>query len=475
MAKPEKTGKKSMTEILMGGSLKGTTLLSKSDLMIDPNFIKTRVPLINVALCGDIEGGLSYGFNQIAGPSRHFKTSFGLVMVKAFLDKDPENMVVFYDSEFGAKQQYLTNFGIDGSRVVYIPIMNIEELKFDIASKLEALEKDAKVMFFIDSIGNLPSKKEIEDAIAEKSAADMTRAKQLKSLGRIVTPQLNYKRIPLIAINHTYKTMEMFSKDVVSGGCVLAGTKIIMANGDIKNIEDVIVGEYVKTKDGDQKVTHTWNPETLEEGHTDCLEIVLDDDFEVVCTKKHKFFVNGEWVEAQNLKLGDTVDGLESRRVKLISNVGKKDVYDISVDVSESYVLENGIFSHNTGVQYSSDIVWIIGRSQDKNDTTGEMDGYYFTINIDKSRFVKEKSKFAIRVGWEGGIARWSGMADLAEEFDIIKSGRGAKNKKIWEFVDKDGVVHETFDSEVDVDDEFWERIIKETKIGELISKKFKI
>lgn len=346
MAKPEKTGKKSMTEILMGGSLKGTALLSNSDLMLSPKFVKTRVPLINVALCGDIDGGLSYGFNQIAGPSRHFKTSFGLVMVKAFLDKDPENMVVFYDSEFGAKQQYLTNFGIDGSRVVYIPIMNIEELKFDISGKLEALEKDAKVMFFIDSIGNLASKKEIEDALAEKSAADMTRAKALKGLGRIVTPQLNYKRIPLVAINHTYKTMEMFSKDVVSGG---------------------------------------------------------------------------------------------------------------------------------TGTMYVSDIVWIIGRSQDKNDSTGEMDGYYFTINIDKSRFVKEKSKFAIRVGWEGGIARWSGMADLAEEFDIIKSGRGAKNKKIWEFVDKDGVVHETFDSEVDVDDEFWERIIKETNIGELISKKFKI
>jgi hypothetical protein len=73
-------------------------------------------------------------------------------------------------------------------------------------------------MIIIDSIGNLASKKEVEDALDGKSVADMTRAKGMKSLFRMVTPHLTLKDIPMVVINHTYKTMELYSKDVVSGG-----------------------------------------------------------------------------------------------------------------------------------------------------------------------------------------------------------------------------------------------------------------
>jgi len=75
-----------------------------------------------------------------------------------------------------------------------------------------------KVVIVIDSIGNLASKKEIEDAINEKSVADMTRAKSLKGLFRMVTPYLKIKDIPLIGVNHTYKEQALYPKDIVSGG-----------------------------------------------------------------------------------------------------------------------------------------------------------------------------------------------------------------------------------------------------------------
>ena len=54
-------------------------------------------------------------------------------------------------------------------------------------------------------MGNLASKKEVEDAEAGKSVADMSRAKAFKSLFRMVTPHLTLKDIPLIVVNHTYK------------------------------------------------------------------------------------------------------------------------------------------------------------------------------------------------------------------------------------------------------------------------------
>jgi len=36
--------------------------------------------MVNVALSGDPDGGLSSGLTVLAGPSKHFKTSFALLM-----------------------------------------------------------------------------------------------------------------------------------------------------------------------------------------------------------------------------------------------------------------------------------------------------------------------------------------------------------------------------------------------------------
>jgi hypothetical protein len=103
-------------------------------------------------------------------------------------------------------------------RVVHTPVTDVEELKFDITSQLKNIDKGDRVCIVIDSVGNLASKKEVEDALNEKSVADMTRAKQMKSLFRIITPHLNLKDIPLVAINHTYKEIGLYPKDIVSGG-----------------------------------------------------------------------------------------------------------------------------------------------------------------------------------------------------------------------------------------------------------------
>lgn len=111
-------------------------------------------------------------------------------------------------------------------------------------------------------------------------------------------------------------------------------------------------------------------------------------------------------------------------RVVKIEKNGKVPVYDISVKDAESYVTENGIVNHNTGNMYSANDIWIIGRSQEKGDDGVE--GYTFTINIEKSRAVKEKSKIPVTVMFDGGIKRESGLLDLAMEFGaVIKPNNG--------------------------------------------------
>ena len=76
--------------------------------------------------------------------------------------------------------------------------------------QLEELDRDDDVIVVIDSIGNLASKKELEDTFNEKSVADMSRAKSLKGLFRMTTPYLKMKNIPLLAVNHTYKEIGLF-------------------------------------------------------------------------------------------------------------------------------------------------------------------------------------------------------------------------------------------------------------------------
>ena len=272
-----------MAKLKKNSKVSGTAILDKSEFFQEKELTRIDVPMMNVALSGRLDGGLASGLTVLAGPSKHFKTLFALKMASAYLDSDPEAMMLFYDSEFGSPQSYFENFGIDTSRVLHTPITNVEELKFDLINQLEEIGKDDKVIIVIDSIGNLASKKELEDAINEKSVADMSRAKALKGLFRMSTPYLTMRNIPLLAINHTYKEIGLFPKDIVGGG---------------------------------------------------------------------------------------------------------------------------------TGIYYSADNIWIIGRRQNKKGT--EVTGYDFIINVEKSRFVKEKSKIPISVSWDGGIERYSGLLDIA-------------------------------------------------------------
>jgi RecA/RadA recombinase len=223
--------------------IKETATLSTSKFFTEKDMVPTDVPMVNVALSGSVDGGVTPGLTVLAGPSKHFKTSFALLMAGAYLNAKPDAVMLFYDSEFGSPQSYFEQFGIDTDRVLHTPIANVEELKFDMINQLEQLDREDDVIIVIDSIGNLASKKELEDALNEKGVADMSRAKALKGLFRMSTPYLAMKNIPMIAINHTYKEIGLFPKDIVSGG-----TGIYYSADNIWIIGRTSTGEVVGTK-----------------------------------------------------------------------------------------------------------------------------------------------------------------------------------------------------------------------------------
>jgi RecA/RadA recombinase len=293
-----------LERMMKTGSIKSSSVLSKSAFFNAKESIPTELPILNIAFSGSIDGGLVPGLTVMAGESKTFKTMLSLYCMKAYLDKHTDGIALLYDSEFGITPEYIASFDIDTDRVLHIPIKDVEELKFDIVKKLQDIGDKEKVFIMIDSVGNLASKKEVEDAENEKSVADMSRAKSLKSLFRIITPYLTTKNIPCVAINHVYKEIgAMYAKTIVGGGCVVAGTEIQTPDG-LKRVEDFTVGDRVNTLSGPLEVTHVWDPETLEDGNPECYEITFEDGHIVTVSDKHMFLIDGNWVQAKDLAEG---------------------------------------------------------------------------------------------------------------------------------------------------------------------------
>ena len=159
-------------------------------------------------------------------------------------------------------------------------------------------------------------------------------------------------------------------------------------------------------------------------------------------------------------------------KIKSVRMVGKRPVYDISVEENQQYSLENGIVSHNTGAYYGADNIWILGRQQEKEGT--EIAGYHFVINVEKSRYVREKSKIPITVSYEGGINRWSGLLDVA-----VEGGYVAKPKVGWyAVVDREtGEVGGKNYRAGDIVDskEFWMNIFQTTDFASYIKRKYSL
>jgi RecA/RadA recombinase len=330
-------------KLLKNSTIEYTNILTESKIYSKKDMIPTSVPMINVALSGTVDGGITPGLTMLAGPSKHFKTGFALLLASSYLKKYKDGIILFYDSEFGTPQSYFETFGIPLESVIHTPVTDVEELKHDMSVQLANITREDKVFIVVDSIGNLASKKETDDALEGKNVADMSRAKALKSFFRIVTAKLTLKDVPMVVINHTYKEIGLYPKDIVGGG---------------------------------------------------------------------------------------------------------------------------------TGSYYGSDNIWIIGRQQEK-DADG-LTGYHFVINVEKSRYVKEKSKIPITVSFDGGINRWSGLLDVA-----VDGGYIVKPKNGWyAVVDKEtGEIKAPNMRAGDIVDnkQFWVDMFTKTDFSKYIENRYKM
>ena len=80
-----------LDKLKKSSKIAGSSVLADSQFFGEKEQTTTPVPMVNAALSGSIDGGLSSGLTVLAGPSKHFKTSFALLMASAYLKKHERN------------------------------------------------------------------------------------------------------------------------------------------------------------------------------------------------------------------------------------------------------------------------------------------------------------------------------------------------------------------------------------------------
>lgn len=280
-----------------------------SDIVENESFVDTGSYILNALISGSLFGGISQ--NKITGlgaPEACGKTFIALSVVKNFLNNNPEGFCLYFDTESAINKKMLESKGIDTTRFVRINVITIEEFRTKALKAVDMYmktpESERKPCFMVlDSLGMLSTNKEIGDTLAEKDTRDMTKAALTKGTFRMLTAKLGQANIPLIVNNHLYDSMSMYAPKEMSGGCLVAGTKIVTKNGNVP-IESVQVDDLVLTKEREwRKVleTHTFSDKEI-------LEIEFEDGTSVSCTPEHKFFMCGKWVEAKDLVVDDSVE-----------------------------------------------------------------------------------------------------------------------------------------------------------------------
>ena len=228
------------------------------------SFIDTGSYSFNALLSGSIYGGMpSNKITAIAGEAATGKTFFALGICKAFLDKDPDAGIIYFESESAISKQMIEARGIDSKRMVIVPVATVQEFRnqsIKILDKyMEQTEKTRKpLMFVLDSLGMLSTTKEMEDTAAGKETRDMTRSQIVKSTFRVLTLKLGRANIPMIMTNHTYDVIgSMFPQKEMGGGSGLkyAASSIIYLSKRKDKEGTEVVGNIIHCKNFKSRLT----------------------------------------------------------------------------------------------------------------------------------------------------------------------------------------------------------------------------
>lgn len=185
------------------------SILSESSLSEVTDWISTDCYALNAIISGSVYKGIAAGrISTFYGLPATGKTLL-INKIIANAQKKGYSRCAYFDSEVALDKAVAERLGCDVSRITHAPVETIEDCKIQVIKLLtkviEAGIKN-KLVIAIDSLGNLNSQKDFNDAEKDKSAGDMgQRAKILGSLMRMLTYRAAKCGAPVLCTNHIYE------------------------------------------------------------------------------------------------------------------------------------------------------------------------------------------------------------------------------------------------------------------------------
>ena len=218
-------------------------------------YINTGSYILNALLSGSIHKGLpSNKITAFAGESATGKSFFILGLCKQFLEDHPTGGVLYFESESALTHEMIEEKNIDTKRFIQLPVATIQDFGQQASRIVDthiAKNGDTPLLLCLDSLGMLSTAKEVGDITEGANKVDMTKARIVKGVFRVLTLKLAKAGIPLLVTNHTYKQVgAMFPQDIMGGGSGLqyAASNIVFLSKKKEKDGTDVIGNIIHCK-----------------------------------------------------------------------------------------------------------------------------------------------------------------------------------------------------------------------------------
>lgn len=234
-------------------------VLSESKTAVIKDYISTGSYILNAAISGSLFKGAPSGrVLTLYGPAGCGKSYLALSICRNAQKKG--YVPIYMDSEGAIDREFVSRLGCDSKRFIIKQVTTIREVSTFMANTLKALlevpeESRDKVIFVLDSLGNLTSDKELGNTLEGATTRDMTKQQEVKALFRTNATAMAKADAPMIVCTHSYQTMDLFSRSVLSGGSGIqynSSVTLLLSTAKLDDktsdkIAEKKTGEFLKT------------------------------------------------------------------------------------------------------------------------------------------------------------------------------------------------------------------------------------
>lgn len=233
---------------------------------VDPNFtmelpttkfIDTGSLALNALCSASLYGGFPDNrMTMIHGPQASGKSFLCLSGVKAFLQENPDGWVLFFDTEFAVDKEFFKKRNIDPTNIMIFQPEHLQDFRekcLKVLNKYEEVDKKDRppMIVVFDSLGMLPTKKEVEDSAAGNDVRDMTKAQVIRSIFRTITLKMGKLNVAMMTANHSYDAIGSYVPTKVpsgGGGALYASSLILSVTKKKDKDGNDVVGNIIKVK-----------------------------------------------------------------------------------------------------------------------------------------------------------------------------------------------------------------------------------